>query len=945
MKLVGRAVLFSGLAFAAPTPVLAVERVFESFPTTLHIAAFRRTHFELSLPILEPFERMLQEGGTDFVLLRVENLSSHFNGEEYTYRLPERFLSGLVQSGLFEEQETRTGPERAELQVIETGGGYFAFVPPNPELMGRLLALVRDRRGYHHGRVPRSRLSRATLTRTSLADGSEIHALKIRSPEEVRSLQWRSTVALIYKIQYRGREFDAVFLYKTLGGEGRLASALEELREQYGPELLVLNRGEVFVGGATKTTGTLAGYRFEGMGVQASVVGTGELVRLKDLFAYRSERGADEGVHFLSANLVYSSDTTRTLLPTHRIFQVEGKRVAVLGLTRPAYGKFLAAEESQIYTVKDAIQTAREWVPRLREEADIVLVLSNLTTSANEKLRRSVPGIDVIVGDTFQFRTDSALPTTYRTDPERGPSQIALLITGDWPSVLSHVEIEHRPLGGGHYSLSVREDHILLDESFPDREGYPKFNPLGYGVSADTGPPILPAARRLYLGKQTAGIARLDSRDFWNLGASLAAESLGAEAAFVPVWGIRQRTTGDFRESLVRDWFRRQDRFVVFQLPGSALSALISEVRRQEGGGPIPPGGLRMAVGGVGAGNTIHGVAVEAKAFYRVAATRRLLALGRQYPAFGGVSRSKSMAPVDEVILSRLRSAAHEGWPAERYRPLLEGRAVRERGLWRVNFRDVSLNVSNTKVVRDDVFDNVPNARVNGFDELLIGSALKTNIEYLRGPLKWANILEVEYSKSRLSPPGRPRILNTPQNRLSFRTAGTRRVGSFPWHWAAKSYGPSFGVEYEGHVERVPLQRRKHIVSILPGAEFYGGSFLSSVEISGNIRRDFTPRTPVNQYGFRMRSTFGKRLGKSVFLGDFWANFFIKTSQDTAQDLKFEVNAKVKLNLPLYKSFSLAPFIDFYYFVLKIRPITGYSTITGLSLSFSRLWKPQYEPL
>ncbi|MEE8425219.1 MAG: hypothetical protein V3S11_05295, partial [Elusimicrobiota bacterium] len=919
MRRVGRAVLFACLIFAAPAPVLAVERAFESFPTSLHIAAFRRTHFELSLPILEPFERMLQNGGTDFVLLRVENLPSHFNGEEYTYRLPERFLSIIAQSGLFEEKDEGAGPERVELQVIETGGGYFAFVPPDPELMGRLLALVRDRKGYHHGRVPRSRLSRASLIRTSLADGSEIHALKIRSADEVRYPQWRSTVALVYKIRYRGREADALFLYKTLGGEGRLASALEGLREQYGPELLVLNRGEIFVGGATKTTGTLAGYRFEGMGVQASVVGAGELVRLKDLFAYRSERGAGEGVHFLSANLVYSSDTARSLLPTHRIFQVEGKRVAVLGLTRSAYGKFLVAEESELYTVKDAIATAREWVPQLREEADVILVLSNLSISGNEKLKRRVPGIDLIIGNSFQFRTDSALPTTHRSDPERDPSQIALLITADWPSVLSHVEVEHRSLGGEHYSLSAREEHILLDESFPDREGYPKFNPLGYGVSADTGPPLLPAARRLYLGVQAAGIARLKSRDFWSLGASLAAESLGAEAAFVPVWGIRQLTTGDYRESLVRDWFRRQDRFVVFQLPGSALSALIAEVRRQEGGGSIPSGGLRMAVGGVGAGDTIHGVAVEAKALYRVAATRRLLALDRQYPAFGGASRPKSNAPVDKVILSRLRSAAREGWPAERYRPLLEGRPLRERGLWRVNFRDVSLNVSNTKVVSDDAFDSVPNARVNGFDELLIGSALKTDVEYLRGPLKWANILEAEYSKSRLSPPGQQVILNTPQNRLSFRTVGTHRIGSFPWHWAAKSYGPSFGVEYEGHVERVPLQRRKHIVSVLPGVEFYGGSFLSSVEISGNLRRDFTPRTPVNQYGFRMRSIFGKSLGKSRFSGDLWANFFIKTPQDTSQDLKFEANAKIKLSLPLYKSFSLAPFIDFYYFVLKTR--------------------------
>ena len=39
----------------------------------------------------------------------------------------------------------------------------------------------------------------------------------------------------------------------------------------------------------------------------------------------------------------------------------------------------------------------------------------------------------------------------------------------------------------------------------------------------------------------------------------------------------------------------------------------------------------------------------------------------------------------------------------------------------------------------------------------------------------------------------------------------------------------------------------------------------------------------------------------------------------------------------------LAPFIDVEWFELKVQPSWGYSIMTGVSIGFSRLWKPQYE--
>jgi hypothetical protein len=56
-----------------------------------------------------------------------------------------------------------------------------------------------------------------------------------------------------------------------------------------------------------------------------------------------------------------------------------------------------------------------------------------------------------------------------------------------------------------------------------------------------------------------------------------------------------------------------------------------------------------------------------------------------------------------------------------------------------------------------------------------------------------------------------------------------------------------------------------------------------------------------------------------------------------------EGDANAKLDIPIRKHLSVAPFVDFYWFGLKTQPRYGYSLMTGLSIGFSRLWKPQYE--
>ena len=98
--------------------------------------------------------------------------------------------------------------------------------------------------------------------------------------------------------------------------------------------------------------------------------------------------------------MVLANATVRStgahLLPAYRIEKVGGVRVALFGLITKSTQGYPAARDRVL--IADELQTARDLVPRLRAEADVVVLLSHCGLDVDMKLAAEIPGIDVIVG-------------------------------------------------------------------------------------------------------------------------------------------------------------------------------------------------------------------------------------------------------------------------------------------------------------------------------------------------------------------------------------------------------------------------------------------------------------------------------------------------------------------------------------------------------------------
>lgn len=143
---------------------------------------------------------------------------------------------------------------------------------------------------------------------------------------------------------------------------------------------------------------------------------------------------------FLSANL-YESETGRPVFDAYALFDFDGLRIAVMGITRPG-GNDGKSEYRRGIELIDPVQASSELVPYLRRQADIVIVATHaihypkLIGSGNKPVfpASKMEGIDLLVGNSVLPHNES-----YRITETSTP-----LYTPECCSAIKRIDLEFR---------------------------------------------------------------------------------------------------------------------------------------------------------------------------------------------------------------------------------------------------------------------------------------------------------------------------------------------------------------------------------------------------------------------------------------------------------------------------------------------------------------------
>ena len=194
-----------------------------------------------------------------------------------------------------------------------------------------------------------------------------------------------------------GREEESFSRRGTVGGYAALATAMKALRDRAGADkVLLLHGGDAFGDDllANLTRGEATIQLMNALGFQFLVLGNHD-------FDYGAERTRElQGIATFpmrGANVTGANGSPFLGEPA-QIFQVAGARVAVLALAYHNTDQTGSRDNVRGLTFGSGIDAAHHWVPQLRRNADIVVVLSHQGSKVDRELAKLVPGIDVIVG-------------------------------------------------------------------------------------------------------------------------------------------------------------------------------------------------------------------------------------------------------------------------------------------------------------------------------------------------------------------------------------------------------------------------------------------------------------------------------------------------------------------------------------------------------------------
>ncbi len=248
-------------------------------------------------------------------------------------------------------------------------------------------------------------------------------------------------------------------LPKTIGGLPRQAVAIVEAREA-GIPTLVLSAGNILGPGATSahTQGKAIVEALNRMGYDAWLPSNHD-------FSYGiaalKARIQEAKFPVVLAN-VLEKKTGKPLAKPYAIFERDGLRIAVLGLTDTRSRDYLNVDEADHLIFQNPGEAATKWVKIIQEQdqADLIIALTHLSLDQEMPLLSADSGIDMVVGGF-----NSTDPKDIAVHQVAGIDGKRALHAGGYGTMLGKARLTLDQSPGGRYRIArIEPDLLRLEE-------------------------------------------------------------------------------------------------------------------------------------------------------------------------------------------------------------------------------------------------------------------------------------------------------------------------------------------------------------------------------------------------------------------------------------------------------------------------------------------------
>jgi 5'-nucleotidase / UDP-sugar diphosphatase len=429
----------------------------------------------------------------------------------------------------------------------------------------------------------------------------------------------------------------AAFPFKgkpSVGGLPARATLIEKIRTR-NENVLVLDAGDINTGRPESNLfdarPDIIGYNV--IGYDAMAIGNHDFDRGKQVLA---EQMALARFPFLSANVRTASGAL--LARPYIIKKFKDFNVAIFGLTTVDTAAITYPDHIAGLHFEDEVETARKLVPRLREQADVVIALVHLgiydtPRRGSLRLAREVPGIDLVIDGHTHTKLDKPVRVKNRVSGK----MIPVVQAWKWGLVVGRVDMD---VSRGEARVSRFE---ALPVNFPTR---------GLAEARDLSVALEPFLRKTdeMLSDPIAWVPKKITHDKGRtratpLGRLVAESMMWCARALHPDFAVQN--SGGIRDEIPRGTLTAKtvhqvlpfdNTVVVVDLDENGLGRLLKHMAvgaaRNDKGFPQVSGGLEMTVE-TGSGRLrkarIHGKPLNPGRTYRIATNSYLAAGGDGY--------------------------------------------------------------------------------------------------------------------------------------------------------------------------------------------------------------------------------------------------------------------------------------------------------------------------
>lgn len=265
---------------------------------------------------------------------------------------------------------------------------------------------------------------------------------------------------------------------------------------------------------------------------------------------------------------------------------------------------------------------------------------------------------------------------------------------------------------------------------------------------------------------------------------------------------------------------------------------------------------------------------------------------------------------------------------------------------WQVELKKISLDVNSTDVKNATEYKDFPNSKLSADSQRLVQGYLNLYGDYYANKYVWGNNLLMEYGKSTIIPEEGERVTSESVDRILLTSAFNCRLWKVDDFLGGFEAGPYASLTYQTEFRANNDAARKQALRYASGMKIFDGKFIKNFYLAPFVEREFTRGLASTKLGWETGVQVDQPLRegvKLVYTGTFRNYLSYSTKTDT--DIDYELELDARMEVEVFKRFSVAPFINFYTAQARDFGARGQNLYVGVSFSFGHTFLAASKPL